>query len=61
MLEEAGMLSVVIECVPAALGERITEALTAPAIGIGGGPHCSGQSDRKGLRSRCLALLKSMA
>jgi 3-methyl-2-oxobutanoate hydroxymethyltransferase len=43
MLEEAGLSSLVVECVPAALGKRITDALTIPTIGIGAGPHCSAQ------------------
>lgn len=42
-LEQAGAFAVVIEKVPADLGRRITEALTIPTIGIGAGPHCSGQ------------------
>ncbi len=42
-LEEAGCFSIVIEGVPAPLGERITAALRIPTIGIGAGPACSGQ------------------
>jgi 3-methyl-2-oxobutanoate hydroxymethyltransferase len=37
----AGML--VMEGVPVELGQRVTEALTIPVIGIGAGPHCDGQ------------------
>ncbi|MFO0876204.1 MAG: 3-methyl-2-oxobutanoate hydroxymethyltransferase [Gemmataceae bacterium] len=42
-IEAAGAFSLVIECVPADLGARITEAVKIPTIGIGAGPHCSGQ------------------
>ncbi len=42
-LEEAGVFSIVLECVPAALAELITRALEVPTIGIGAGPNCSGQ------------------
>jgi len=42
-LEEAGAFSVVLECVPAELSKRITEAVSIPTIGIGSGPHCDGQ------------------
>lgn len=42
-LERAGAAAIVLECVPSALGKQITEALTIPTIGIGGGPDCSGQ------------------
>ena len=42
-LEEAGAFAVVLECVPAALGERVTKVLHIPTIGIGSGPECSGQ------------------
>lgn len=42
-LEEAGVFSIVLECVPAALAELITRALEVPTIGIGAGPDCSGQ------------------
>lgn len=42
-LEEAGCFSIVLECVPAALAQRISEELTIPTIGIGAGPGCDGQ------------------
>ncbi len=42
-LEEAGAFAVVLEAIPSALGQRVTQALTIPTIGIGAGPHCDGQ------------------
>ena len=42
-LEQAGAQLVVLECVPASLGKRISEALTIPTIGIGAGPDTDGQ------------------
>ncbi len=42
-LEQAGCFSLVIECVPAALGKAITEAVAIPTIGIGAGPDTTGQ------------------
>jgi 3-methyl-2-oxobutanoate hydroxymethyltransferase len=42
-LEAAGAGMLVIECVPAALGEEITAAVGIPTIGIGAGPACDGQ------------------
>jgi len=42
-LQEAGCFSVVIECVPSIVAQAVTEALTIPTIGIGSGPHTSGQ------------------
>ncbi|CAN5713558.1 3-methyl-2-oxobutanoate hydroxymethyltransferase [soil metagenome] len=42
-LEDAGAFAVVLELVPGPLGERISEALTIPTIGIGAGPGCDGQ------------------
>jgi 3-methyl-2-oxobutanoate hydroxymethyltransferase len=42
-LEEAGAFAVVLEGIPSPLGQRVTEALSVPTIGIGAGPHCDGQ------------------
>jgi 3-methyl-2-oxobutanoate hydroxymethyltransferase len=42
-LENAGCFALVLECVPRALGRRITEMLEVPTIGIGAGPDCDGQ------------------
>lgn len=42
-LERAGCFSVVIEAVPAAVADLIQARLTVPTIGIGAGPHTSGQ------------------
>lgn len=43
LLEEAGCFSIVIESVPARLGELISRRLSIPTIGIGAGPGCDGQ------------------
>jgi len=43
LLQEAGAASLVLECVPSTVGKQVTEALSIPTIGIGGGPHCDGQ------------------
>ncbi len=42
-LESAGADIVLLECIPAALGKAVTEALEVPVIGIGAGPGASGQ------------------
>jgi len=42
-LEAAGCFAVVLEAVPSAVAERITETLSVPTIGIGAGAHCDGQ------------------
>lgn len=42
-LQEAGVFSIVLECVPAELAEQSTAKLTIPTIGIGSGVQCSGQ------------------
>lgn len=43
LLEDAGCFSIVLECVPAPLAQRITATLSIPTIGIGAGAHCDGQ------------------
>jgi 3-methyl-2-oxobutanoate hydroxymethyltransferase len=42
-LEAAGADLVLLECIPAPLGQAITAALHVPVIGIGAGPHTDGQ------------------
>jgi 3-methyl-2-oxobutanoate hydroxymethyltransferase len=42
-LEKAGIQLLVLECVPAKLAKRISEALSIPVIGIGAGPDTDGQ------------------
>tara|TARA_Y100000590_G_scaffold435056_1_gene554025 strand:+ start:300 stop:1070 length:771 start_codon:yes stop_codon:yes gene_type:complete len=42
-VQEAGAFSVVLECVPSALAEEITNNLSIPTIGIGSGKSCDGQ------------------
>jgi 3-methyl-2-oxobutanoate hydroxymethyltransferase len=42
-LAAAGCFSVVLECVPLGLGQSVTQGLGIPTIGIGAGPHTSGQ------------------
>lgn len=42
-LDQAGAALFVLECVPTAVGKRISESVSAPVIGIGAGPHCDGQ------------------
>lgn len=43
ILEQAGADVLLLECVPAALADRITAATDLPVIGIGAGPGCDGQ------------------
>ncbi|CAK7895655.1 3-methyl-2-oxobutanoate hydroxymethyltransferase [[Candida] anglica] len=42
-LQRNGVFSIVLECIPNRLAEFITNNLSIPTIGIGAGPHCSGQ------------------
>lgn len=42
-LEEAGAFSIVVECIPAELAAKVTEACRIPVIGIGAGAGCDGQ------------------
>lgn len=42
-LEEAGVMSIVLEMVPSDIAKEITEILSIPTIGIGAGADCSGQ------------------
>lgn len=42
-IEQAGAFALVLECIPAGLGELISGALTIPTIGIGAGAGCDGQ------------------
>ena len=42
-LQAAGCFAVVLECVPAPLAREISDQLTVPTIGIGAGPHTTGQ------------------
>jgi 3-methyl-2-oxobutanoate hydroxymethyltransferase len=42
-VESAGAFAIVVESVPASIGESITAAVEVPTIGIGAGPGCDGQ------------------
>jgi 3-methyl-2-oxobutanoate hydroxymethyltransferase len=42
-LAAAGCTLLVVECVPRALGARLTREAGVPTIGIGAGPECAGQ------------------
>lgn len=43
LLEELGVFSIVLECIPDILAGLITERLRIPTIGIGAGSNCDGQ------------------
>ncbi len=55
-LQMAGVQMMVLECVPAALGRKVSTQLDIPLIGIGAGADCDGQvlvmHDMLGLGSR---------
>jgi 3-methyl-2-oxobutanoate hydroxymethyltransferase len=42
-IADAGAYAIVLEGIPSELGQRITEAISIPTIGIGAGPACDGQ------------------
>ncbi|ODC04689.1 3-methyl-2-oxobutanoate hydroxymethyltransferase [Terasakiispira papahanaumokuakeensis] len=42
-LEAAGASAFVLECVPSEIGQAVTQAVSAPVIGIGAGPDTDGQ------------------
>ena len=42
-LEQAGAFAIVLETIPAHLGQMITDKVAIPTIGIGAGPECDGQ------------------
>jgi 3-methyl-2-oxobutanoate hydroxymethyltransferase len=42
-LEQAGADVILLECVPNEVGQKITQSIAAPVIGIGAGPHVDGQ------------------
>jgi 3-methyl-2-oxobutanoate hydroxymethyltransferase len=64
-LEAAGAFSVVLECVPAELATRITDAVGIPTIGIGAGPDCDAQvlvwQDMAGLSPRTARFVRRYA
>lgn len=43
VLEEAGAYGLLLEGIPLEVAEKISETVEIPTIGIGSGPHCSGQ------------------
>ena len=43
LLEEAGVFSIVLECVETKLSKKITEKIKIPTIGIGSSVNCDGQ------------------
>jgi len=43
LLEEAGVFSMVLECIESSLAREITKTVNVPTIGIGASIHCDGQ------------------
>lgn len=64
-LEAAGAFSLVLECVPEDLAERVTHALSIPVIGIGAGPGTDAQvlvwQDMAGLTPKTAKFVKRYA
>lgn len=64
-VQEVGAFAVVLEGIPSTVAERITSELSIPTIGIGAGPHCSGQvlviHDLLGLSGRKLKFARQYA
>jgi len=62
-LEKAGAFAIVLELVPAALAQQITQALSIPTIGIGAGINCDAQvlvwTDLMGLTKKAPKLAKA--
>jgi 3-methyl-2-oxobutanoate hydroxymethyltransferase len=62
-LEKAGVFAIVLELVPAALAQQITQALSIPTIGIGAGINCDAQvlvwTDLMGLTKKAPKLAKA--
>jgi 3-methyl-2-oxobutanoate hydroxymethyltransferase len=43
LLEEAGVFSIVLECVESSLAKEVTKTINIPTIGIGASKYCDGQ------------------
>ena len=43
LLEEAGVFSIVLECIESSLAKEITKTINIPTIGIGASVYCDGQ------------------
>ena len=65
LLEEAGIFSVVLECIETKLAKKITEQLNIVTIGIGSSVNCDGQvlviDDLIGLSQSKLRFVKKYA
>jgi 3-methyl-2-oxobutanoate hydroxymethyltransferase len=64
-LQAAGAFAVVLECVPAALAQQVTDTLAIPTIGIGAGAGCDAQvlvwQDMAGLTPRTPKFVRQYA
>jgi 3-methyl-2-oxobutanoate hydroxymethyltransferase len=43
LLQQAGVIAIVLECIPEKLAKLLSEKLEIPTIGIGAGKYCDGQ------------------